>query len=112
MSIKTDSKTVEDPKDPETCPVFTLYRLFASQQEQDALAARYRAGGMGYGEAKQALYEKADAYFAPARARRADLASRPNDVRDILRQGASRARAKIQQVLARAQAACGVGPIR
>jgi tryptophanyl-tRNA synthetase len=112
MAIKTDSKTVEEPKEPETCPVYTLYKLFATQAEQDTLAARYRAGGMGYGEAKQALYEKADAYFAPARERRADLASRPNDVREILKQGASRARAKIQQVLARAQAACGVGPIR
>ena len=76
------------------------------------MAARYRAPGMGYGEAKQALFEKADAFFGPARERRADLASRPDDVRDILKQGAARARAKVQQVLARAQAACGVGPLR
>lgn len=112
MSIKTDSKSVEDPKEPEGCPVFTLYKLFTTQDEQDALAARYRAGGMGYGEAKQALYEKAEAFFAPARERRADLASRPDDVRDILNQGAAKARARIQEVLARAQAACGVGPRR
>jgi tryptophanyl-tRNA synthetase len=112
MSIKTDSKTVEEPKDPDTCPVFTLYKLFTTGEEQAAMAARYRAPGLGYGEAKQALFEKADAYFAPARERRADLASRPNEVRDILKEGASRARAKIQEVLARAQAACGVGPLR
>jgi tryptophanyl-tRNA synthetase len=110
MSIKTDSKSVEDPKDPEGCPVFTLYKLFSTQEEQDALAARYRAGGMGYGEAKQALYGKADAYFAPARERRADLASRPEDVRRILNDGAAKARAKIRGVLERAQSACGVGP--
>jgi len=112
MSIKTDSKSVEEPKDPEGCPVFTLFKLFTTQNDQDALAARYRAGGMGYGEAKQALFEKADAYFAPARERRADLAARPADVREILKQGAARARAKVQDVLARAQEACGVGVIR
>ena len=56
MSIRTDSTPVEAPKDPDACAVFALYRLVASDEEQAALAARYRAGGMGYGEAKQALY--------------------------------------------------------
>ncbi|QDT54508.1 Tryptophan--tRNA ligase [Caulifigura coniformis] len=112
MSIKTDSTPVEAPKNPDTCPVFTLYKLFSTQAEQDALAARYREGGMGYGEAKQSLYEKADAWFAPARERRADLASRPDDVHAILSDGAARARSKVRDVLARAQAACGVGPRR
>jgi tryptophanyl-tRNA synthetase len=111
MSIKTDSTPLEAPKNPDNCPVYTLYKLFTTVEEQQALAARYRAGGMGYGEAKQALYEKADAFFAPARERRADLASRPDDVRAILRDGAAKARGKIRGVLARAQAACGVGPL-
>ena len=110
MSIKTDSKSVDEPKDPEGCPVYTLYKLFTTTEEQEALAARYRAGGMGYGEAKQALYEKADAFFAPARERRADLAARPGDVLKILAEGAAKARGKIREVLSRAQAACGVGP--
>ncbi len=65
MSIKTDSKGVEESKDPETCSVFTLYKLFASDEQQAALAAKYRAGGMGYGEAKQALYDGAMAAFGP-----------------------------------------------
>src|SRR5215475_3543613 len=73
MSIVTDSSKVEDPKDPERCNVFALYSLFATQEEKAALAARYRAGGMGYGEAKQLLYEKMEAYFAPARERRKQL---------------------------------------
>jgi tryptophanyl-tRNA synthetase len=111
MSIKTDSTPVEAPKNPETCPVFTLFKLFSTDAEQSALADRYRAGGMGYGEAKQALFEKADAYFSPSRERRADLASRPDDVRRILSDGARKARAKIREVLTRAQAACGVGPL-
>ena len=59
MSIKTDSTPLEEPKNPETCLVFTFYKLFADEAQQQALAARYRAGGMGYGEAKQLLYEAA-----------------------------------------------------
>lgn len=108
MSIKTDSTPLEAPKNPDTCPVFTLYKLFTTEEEQGALAARYRAGGMGYGEAKQALYEKADAFFAEARERRAKLAADEASVRDILAQGAATARNKAREVLDRARAACGL----
>jgi tryptophanyl-tRNA synthetase len=108
MSIKTDSTPVEDPKDPDTCAVFTLYKLFASEQQQTELAQRYRAGGMGYGEAKQTLYEAALEYFAPARARREQLEKSPDTVEDILQVGASKARAKAQEVLDRARTACGL----
>ncbi|MGQ0633644.1 MAG: tryptophan--tRNA ligase [Planctomycetaceae bacterium] len=109
MSIKTDSTPVEAPKDPETCHVFTLYRLFASPEQQAALAARYRAGGMGYGEAKQALFDLSVEYFAEARARREQLAADPAKIDDILADGARRARAKAALVLERARAACGIG---
>ena len=109
MSIKTDSKGVEESKDPETCSVFTLYKLFANDEQQAALAAKYRAGGMGYGEAKQALYDGAMAVFGPAFERRAQLAANPDTVRDILREGAKKARAKAAQVLGKARAACGLG---
>jgi tryptophanyl-tRNA synthetase len=108
MSIRTDSTPVEEPKDPETCSVFTLYTLFANNAEQAALAARYRAGGMGYGEAKQALYEKAVEYFGPARQHREELVARPEYVEDILQTGAAHARAKGRGVLDRARAACGI----
>ena len=108
MSIKTDSTPVEAPKDPEKCTVFTLYRLFATQDEQAALAQRYRAGGMGYGEAKQMLYEKALDYFAEARARRQELLGDPERVHEILRSGAQRARAVGRPVLDRVRAACGL----
>ncbi len=112
MSIKTDSKGVEEPKDPETCSIFTLYKLFASQADQEALAARYRAGGMGYGEAKQALYEKADAFFAPARERREKLAADLPYVEEVLAAGARKARARARDVLDRAKAACGASTRR
>lgn len=111
MSIKTDSTPVEQSKDPETCAVFTLYKLFANEVEREALAARYRAGGMGYGEAKQALFEKSMEYFAAARAKRTELEARPDDVEDVLKQGAAKARRKAQEVLTRARLACGLPPV-
>jgi tryptophanyl-tRNA synthetase len=109
MSIKTDSTPVEEPKNPDTCSIFTLYKLFATPEQQAQLAARYRAGGMGYGEAKQALFEAAFAYFGPARARREKLSADPHTLNDILATGAQRARAKAQEVLQRARRACGLG---
>lgn len=108
MSIKTDSTPVEAPKNPEACSVFTLYKLFASPDQQAALADRYRAGGMGYGEAKQQLFEAADAFFAPARERRQKLAADPTYVEDVLQSGAKRARQKGAEVLDRAREACGL----
>jgi tryptophanyl-tRNA synthetase len=109
MSIKTDSTPVEDPKDPERDTIFTLYKLFSNEADQAALAARYRAGGMGYGEAKQALYEKADAFFSEARAKRAHLAASESEVRTVLETGAAKARKKAREVLDRARTACGLG---
>jgi tryptophanyl-tRNA synthetase len=109
MSIKTDSTPVEAPKDPDRCSLFALYTLFATPEQQAALAARYRAGGMGYGEAKQALYEAALAYFAEARARREQLIADPATVESILKAGAEQARAKGREVLDRVRRACGLG---
>jgi|SRR5579872_6686064 len=108
MSIKTDSTPVEAPKNPETCNIFTLYKLFASPEQQAALARRYRAGGMGYGEAKEALFEIALAHFAPARRKREELAADPVAIDEILRDGTRRARAKGAEVLDRARKACGL----
>lgn len=106
--IKTDSRGVEDAKDPEQCAVFTLYRLFANDAQQADLADRYRAGGMGYGEAKNTLYDAAMERFGEAFNRRADLENRPDDVEDILQAGASTARAKAREVIERVRTACGL----
>ncbi|MBX3441491.1 MAG: tryptophan--tRNA ligase [Planctomyces sp.] len=108
MSIKTDSLPVEAPKDPDQCPVFALYALFADEAQRTAMAERYRAGGLGYGEAKQALFEQADAWIGPARARRAELAANEAGVREILAAGAAKARGKAREVLERARSACGL----
>ena len=108
MSIKTDSTPKESSKNPDTCSVFELYKLFATPEAQMTLTERYRAGGMGYGEAKEALYQAAIAHFETAFARRTQLETSPDIVEDILREGAHRARAKAQEVLERVRAACGL----
>lgn len=109
MSIKTDSATLEDPKNPDNCAVFALYKLFADESQQAELAQRYRAGGMGYGEAKQAVHEAALEYFGAARERREQLASDTDALNDILAEGARKAREKGKEVLDRVQTACGLG---
>ncbi|MCE2390332.1 MAG: tryptophan--tRNA ligase, partial [Proteobacteria bacterium] len=69
MGIVTDSAPVEAPKDPESSTIFQLYGLFASPEQREDLAARFRAGGLGYGDAKKELLAKIGEYFGPARAR-------------------------------------------
>jgi tryptophanyl-tRNA synthetase len=110
MGIVTDSKTVAEPKDPECSSVFALYTLFATDAEREALAARYRAGGMGYGEAKKLLLEKINDCFAPARAERKRLAANLDHVEEVLRQGARRARAEAQATMALVRQAVGMKP--
>jgi tryptophanyl-tRNA synthetase len=108
MSIKTDSTPVEDPKNPDQCAVFDLYKLFANEQQQAELAEKYRAGGMGYGEAKQSLYDAAMDYFGEARAKREQLANDPDTLEDILQAGAKHAREVARPVLDRVRSACGL----
>ena len=108
MRIKMDSRPMEDPKDPETCHLFDLYSLFADETAKAEMAATYRAGGFGYGDVKKALSKAAQEYFAPARERRAELASNMDRVHEILNDGASAARKKAGEVLTRAKKACGV----
>ena len=108
MKIVTDSKELEDPKDPDTCNVFALYRLFAAEEEQADLAERYRAGGMGYGTAKTELLEKINAHFGPMREKRAALAGDTAYVEDVLRQGADKASLLARETLAKARQAVGL----
>jgi tryptophanyl-tRNA synthetase len=108
MGIKTDSTPMGQPLNPETCNVFTLYSLFASDAEREALAAEYRAGTIGYGGAKKLLKNTIDAYFAPAREKRKKLAADPSYVGDVLREGAKKARAEAQQTMALVREAVGM----
>jgi tryptophanyl-tRNA synthetase len=110
MGIVTDSQPLEAAKNPETCNVFTLYSLFSSKQEQEALAERYRAGGMGYGESKKMLLEKINTYFEAARQKRKELASRPEAVEAVLQDGARRARAEARKTMELVRSAVGMRP--
>ncbi len=91
MSIVTDSKTVEEPKDPEGNPIFEIYKLFAEKSEIEDFASKFRGGNFGYGDAKKMLFEKANTFLVPFRARRAEYAQNPEKVREILEKGAEKA---------------------
>jgi len=108
MGIKTDSTPLGQPLDPETCNVFALHGLFADDAEKAALAADYRAGRIGYGNAKKLLKGKIDAYFAEARAKRKQLAKDPATVEDILREGGKKARAEAEKTMELVRAAVGL----
>jgi tryptophanyl-tRNA synthetase len=108
MGIVTDSTPVEAPKDTASA-LFQLWALFAPPPERDALFARAKAGGLGYGEVKKDLLRRLLAHFAPLRERRAELARHANDVEDALADGARRARALARPVLEAAREAAGLG---
>jgi tryptophanyl-tRNA synthetase len=108
MRIPTDSRPMEEPKDPAGDVLFQLYSLVATDAAREEMAALYGRGGFGYGEVKKALADVAETHFGEARERRARWQSRLDDVRDVLTAGAAKARKKAGAVLARAQAACGV----
>jgi tryptophanyl-tRNA synthetase len=106
--IVTDSTPLEAPKDPDTDNVFALIKLFALPDERAEIAERYRAGGYGYGHAKAELIRLMDRAFGEARERRRTLAERPDDVRDVLAQGARRARLAAEPIMARVREATGL----
>lgn len=108
MQIVTDSTPLEDPKNPDACNAFALYKLFATDAEAADLAARYRAGGFGYGTAKKELLAKINDYFAPMREKRAELEKNPDFVNDVLKKGAERARAETRKTLQAARQAVGL----
>jgi tryptophanyl-tRNA synthetase len=108
MRITTDSRPMEQPKDPESDHLFALYALVAPESGRQAMADLYRRGGFGYGEVKKAVVEAAAGFFAAARERRAALEADPARIEEILAAGATRARAKAREVLDRAREACGL----
>ncbi|MBT4484930.1 MAG: tryptophan--tRNA ligase, partial [Candidatus Latescibacteria bacterium] len=92
MSIVTDSIPVEEPKNPDKCNVFSLYRLFASPDAVTDMAERYRKGGLGYGEVKKELLDLIWNFYTPFRNRRDELLNDKAAVRKILLEGADKAR--------------------
>ncbi|HUT63894.1 MAG TPA: tryptophan--tRNA ligase [Anaerolineae bacterium] len=92
MSIITDSTPVDEPKNPDTCTVFALYKLFASPEMVSDMAVRYHKGGLGYGEVKKELVELIWDYFTLFRNKREMLMKDKATVRNILQKGAEKAR--------------------
>lgn len=93
MSIVTDSKGVNDPKDPETNTIYLLYKLLATPEEAAEMGEAFRKGGMGYGEAKKRLLSKLESAFGGAVGeKRRELEKKPDLVEDVLIEGAKRVR--------------------
>ena len=108
MGIVTDSKTMEEPKEPEGNSIYELYKLFATKEEVEAMAASFRAGNYGYGHAKKALLEAYHRLFDPFRAKREELAKDPAALEDILQDGAKRARAAAAPTMEKVRKAVGL----
>ena len=107
MSIVTDSKELEDPKDPDSCNVFALYKLIATEQEMLEMRKNYLAGGFGYGHAKQALYEKLLLVFEEPRRRYTHMMGNRHEIDEALRKGAEKARSTARIVLGRVREKVG-----
>lgn len=108
MSIVTDSRRPEESKDPRLCSVFNLYRRLAAPADVEVLADRYRAGDVGYREAKELVAAAHEVRFGPARERYAALMDDPANLRRLLHTGAERARATSAELLDAARSATGL----
>ncbi|MGB2476032.1 MAG: tryptophan--tRNA ligase [Flavobacteriaceae bacterium] len=107
MGIKTDSTPLEEPKNPDRCTVFTLYSLLANDGQIAVLREQYLAGGMGYGHAKQALFELILDTFDSPRQKYNYYQDNPAEVTIALAKGAEKARKVAHEVLLRVRAKIG-----
>ncbi|WP_108808116.1 tryptophan--tRNA ligase [Aquimarina spinulae] len=107
MSIETDSTPLEEPKDPDTCNLFTLYKLIATVEQQEEMRKNYQGGNYGYGHAKQAFYEVLIEKFTSERERYAYYMDNLNEIDEALAIGAQKATAIADTVLARVREKVG-----
>lgn len=108
MKIVSDSKPLEEPKDPDTCNIYALYKLFATPEQRAEMERAYRAGGYGYGHAKKALLEIFEQTFEPFKSRREELKQNLDYVEKVLQEGAERARTEAVKTLDKARRAVGL----
>lgn len=108
MGITTDSKGVADAKDPETCTVYKIHRLLLSKEEASLLADKYRAGGLGYGDAKGLLFVALMDHLSPLRKQRETLRKDVALLREVREKGASKAKARAHSTMERVQKAVGL----
>ena len=107
MRIETDSKGLDDVKDPETCNIFALYRILASQEAQAEMRKNYAGKGYGYGHAKQALFELIVEKYAVQRERYNHLMAHPEEIESALKIGQEKARKVASEVLQRTRLRVG-----
>jgi tryptophanyl-tRNA synthetase len=107
MKIQTNSLGPDEPKDPETCTLFSIYRAFATPPEINAMIERYRQG-IAWGVMKQELFEYIDAILAEPRQRYDELIKNPGDIEKILAKGAEKARAFSVPFLEKIRTAVGI----
>ena len=107
MKIQTQSLSVEEPKDPDQCNVFKLFKVIASDEDAKKLHSRYTNGGMGYGEAKELLYNHTLSRFSKNRELFFELNTNRDKVEQLLLEGALKARKQAQNVLKRVRSRVG-----
>ena len=107
MSIVTDSTPMEEPKDPTSCHVFSLYKLLANSDQIDTLKHKYKAGNFGYGHAKQELFELIIEKFSDEREKFNYLMQNKSEIDKELRVGAEKAKIIAKQVLNRVRSKTG-----
>ncbi|MEQ8623449.1 MAG: tryptophan--tRNA ligase [Vicingaceae bacterium] len=107
MKIETDSKGLEEPKDPDSCNVFALYSLLASDAETSAMRKKYEGGNYGYGHAKQELFDKITKRFQTEREKYWALMEDKAAIDQLLKQGADKARKVAQPVIQRVRSKLG-----
>tara|TARA_B110000914_G_scaffold218353_1_gene225546 strand:+ start:167 stop:1135 length:969 start_codon:yes stop_codon:yes gene_type:complete len=107
MSIETDSTPMEEPKNPDTCNVFALYKIMANEAQIAEMRANYEGGNYGYGHAKQALYELTIEKFATERETFNHYIENPELIEEKLKIGADKARAVAEKVLAKVRTKLG-----
>lgn len=107
MKIETDSLPMEEPKDPEKCNVFALYKLLGTDEQISELAKQYRAGNFGYGHAKQELYELVVNKYKTQRERFNYFMENRGELDDILGEGAKKAREVAHKTLYRVRRELG-----
>jgi tryptophanyl-tRNA synthetase len=108
MSIPTDSKGVDEPKNPDESNIFAIHKLLLNSSEKEALALRYMNGGLGYKEAKEGLIASLEAFIKPIREKRAMLAGDLETVFDILKEGGKRAGMRAEKKMEEVRKAVGV----
>lgn len=108
MAIVTDSKGIDEPKDPDACNLYNIYKHFAPTEALAATRKKYLEGGLGYGYLKQELFELLEAKFGPNRERYDALLANRNELDKILAAGAAKARAIAAPVLERVRRTIGI----